>query len=362
LILQPSLQSCSNQTASNPFQVFWGGPDRPPRYLRNVLEKRIASVPAGGEILWATYYFRDERLAAALMDASARGVRVRVVMEGNPRTGAVNEHVASLLKNAGCLNLKVRTLSHYLPNNYFFRRCRLHEKLYYFSHPEPYALVGTFNPSGNQPENPDVLREIGDQDRGHNVLVEISDPTLVRALYDHVEDLFSGLHGPWERFLNRNNRIVVSGDTRLMFFPRSKWHSFNVLFDNLAAGNRLRLAVSHLNDRRMCQKLFCLAARGVAIQIIAHDTKRRVPTWVEREMNKNGIDFCRYVHPEGLPMHNKFILFEVGDKNTLVFGSMNLSVRSLHANHELLFVNQTPELFQSFSSRWNTMLRETTLL
>ena len=143
-----------------------------------------------------------------------------------------------------------------------------------------------------------------------------------------------------------------------MFFPRSQWQSFDALFDALATGDRLRMAVSHINDRRICRRLFNLAGQGVTLEIIAHDTKRRVPSWVERKMHKNDIAFRRYMHPEDLPMHNKFMLFEAGKTKTLAFGSLNLSVRSLHTNHELLVISEDYGLFEDFSRRWEDMLRE----
>ena len=96
----------------------------------------------------------------------------------NPRTGAVNSNVQKLLAAEDALGKDLRILSHQMIDNRFLRKCRLHEKLYYFSHPVPSALVGTFNPSGNMPEDPAVIRKIGDQDRGHNVLVEILEPVL----------------------------------------------------------------------------------------------------------------------------------------------------------------------------------------
>jgi phosphatidylserine/phosphatidylglycerophosphate/cardiolipin synthase-like enzyme len=124
------------------------------------------------------------------------------------------------------------------------------------------------------------------------------------------------------------------------------------------AGCRLRMAVSHLNDKNICKRLFVLAGQGVRIEILAHDTKRRVPSWVEEQMLKNGISFNRYIHPEGLPMHNKFMPIDTPDRYTVAFGSMNISVRSLHANHELLVVDEPPKLYQTFQSRWDEIQRE----
>lgn len=353
-----SQENSHHQSLAKPFQVFWGGPDCPDRFLRNLLEERIHAVPSGGEILWITYYFRDEALAKALKEALQRGVKVRVVMEGNPRTGAVNQQVAKFLGNDNALGTNLRTLCHRLINNRFLRSCRLHEKLYYFSHPVPCALVGTFNPSGNLPEDPAIIRTIGDQDRGHNVLVEVQDKTLVKGLYEHAHRMFRMTHGPWERFLAESNRVLFSGKTRILFFPRAQRKDLDELLEGLGAGCSLRMAVSHLNDKGICKRLFSLIHQGVYIEILAHDTQRRVPSWVEKGMLKNGITFNRYVHPERLPMHNKFMLIDTPERQLVTFGSMNLSVRSLHANHELFMISEEPFLYQAFQQRWDEMLFE----
>mgnify|MGYP001363736717 CR=1 FL=1 len=344
---------------SEEFQIHWGGPDRPPRCLRDLLEERIDAVPDGGEILWATYYFRDEALAAALVRARHRGVKVGVVMEGNPRTGEVNSRVRELLAGNDGLGRGLRALNHRLRDLRSMKSSRLHEKLYYFSHPVPMVLVGTFNPSGNVPEEPEIIAEIGDQDRGHNVLVELRDPALVRGLYRHAVCLYKACHGPWEFILPRFNRVIVSGKTRILFFPRTCLGSLYKLFDKLRSGSRLRIAVSHLNDPGICKRLFALARTGVNIEILAHDTERRVPGWVEDQMRQNGIAFTRYMHAEGLPMHNKFMLFETPQQRILAFGSMNLSERSLHANHELLVITEEAKPYLSMERRWQVMLQET---
>ena len=345
------------QPSEEAFQLFWGGPDRPQRFLRNFLEKRIHDVPSGGEILWVTYYFRDEGLAQALLKASQRGVKVRVVIEGKPRTEAVNNRVIELLAADGALGKNLRVLSHNRLDKQF-KSSRLHEKLYYFSHPEPCALVGTFNPSGNLPEDSAIIAEIGDQDRGHNVLVEVLDQTLVRGLYAHAHRILRSFHGPWERLFPSSNRTLASDRTKVMFFPRLCRKGFDQLFVGLGVGSSLRIAVSHLNDPVSCERLLTLAKQGVHIAILAHDTERRVPSWVEEQLINNGITFNRYVHPEGLPMHNKFMLIETPERQVVTFGSMNLSVRSLNVNHELLVISEDQPLFQDFQQRWDKMLLE----
>jgi phosphatidylserine/phosphatidylglycerophosphate/cardiolipin synthase-like enzyme len=135
---------------------------------------------------------------------------------------------------------------------------------------------------------------------------------------------------------------------------------FDQLFEGLGVGGNLRIAVSHLNDPDICKRLFSLAAQGVHIEVLAHDTERRVPSWVEEQMLKNGIIFNRYVHPENLPMHNKFILIDTPERQIIAFGSMNLSVRSLHVNHELLVISEDTFLYQEMEQRWQAMLQELT--
>lgn len=352
-----SSESTSETSPDKYFRVFWGGPDCSPRHLRDILEERIHAVPSGGDILWVTYYFRDEGLAEALLRASRRGVTVRVVLEGKPRSQRANRSVLRLLKGEDGLGDGLRVLCHNMIGHRF-RRSRLHEKLYCFSHPQPHVLVGTFNPSGNFPEDPTIISDIGDQDRGHNALVELADPVLVRELFCHAQRLFCSMHGPWERFLPTSNRVITSGKTRIIFFPRLRSKELYRLFSGLGDGSRLRIAVSHLNDPGICKHLFALTRQGVNIEILTHDTERRVPSWVEREMLRNGVMFKRYIHPEGLPMHNKFMLIDAPERQVVTFGSLNLSVRSLYTNHELLVINEDPELYHIFSQRWDEMSRE----
>ena len=83
------------------------------------------------------------------------------MIEGRPRLKTANKVVSRLLEAEMGLGSGFRSLTHRLPNNGMMMPTHLHEKLYYFSHPRPVAFVGSFNPSGNQPEDPNVIRESG---------------------------------------------------------------------------------------------------------------------------------------------------------------------------------------------------------
>jgi phosphatidylserine/phosphatidylglycerophosphate/cardiolipin synthase-like enzyme len=329
-------------------RVYFGGPDRPVGALRHLLKSRIDAVPSGGEIHWITYYFGNEGLAQALLQASKRGVTVKVDMDASPRRAQVNTKVATILGGSEGLADGFRMLRHMLP-------CHVHEKLYFFSHPHPAVLAGSFNPSRNADDAPALLLDIGDQDRGHNFLVEMTDPAAVSFLRAHMDYMHGARHGIFERFGRKLNGVFSSAELSIYFFPRRK---SAVHLDLLRQWplERLRIAVSHFRDRSAAAVLVELAARGVAVQILAHETLRRVPKSMQRLVSASGIEFRRYRHEEAVPMHNKFMLLEGGDKRLVLFGSFNLTRSSRWLNHEVLMLSGNDQLYAAFENRLTEMM------
>jgi len=339
-------------------EVFFGGPDCSPRKLRDLLAAHIKAVPNGGEIHWITYYFRDEELARELILAHNRGVAVWVDLEKKPRTKHANQKVAEIFLRAQGLNGRCRQISHLFPDNYLFKKPRLHEKLYYFSHPYPHVLLGSFNPSSNRPEDFSIISDIGDQDQDHNFLVQFNNDYIVGALKSHMQYIHTNTHGPWERLFSSNNHVIQKGDTKIYLFPRRCRGILKKYLDTIPPNSIIRVAVSHMNDLGMA-KLFCsLGNKGVHIEMIAHASHRRVPLRIERKLRQKNIIFHRYLHPKGTSTHNKFILIENERFKQVIFGSMNLSSRSLHANHELLVFSENPSLFEEFYKCWNKMAKD----
>jgi len=339
-------------------EVYFGGPDLPPRRLRDLLEARVHAVPADGRIDWVTYYFRDRRLAGALLDARRRGVQVAVTIDARPRTVHASARVAAMLAGPGGLGEGFRAV----------RMCRvptpsgrlqtphLHEKIYCFSHPTPAAFVGSFNPSGDEPEeDPEIIEEILDQDRGHNVLVAFRDARLVRALHQHVAWVHGtrlpGLAGS----LARATRTVAAGPTRIHFLPRLGPHPVVRLLRRLGPGARVQIAGSHVKGTAVVRTLVGLARRGASVQVIAEPTLRRVPSRVEDALRSAGIGFRRLVSAGGLPMHNKFVLVEHGGRRRLAFGSFNWTTRSFWLNREVCVVSEDEVLLRAFQERWQAL-------
>lgn len=330
-------------------ELWVGGPDCPPRALRDHLQQRIDRVPPGGEIDWATYYFRDRALARALIAASDRGVRVTLQLEGLPRRKSANEAVLSLLSAHG---LRGGLHIHRPGNALGGIHPHLHTKIYVFSGPEPAAFVGSFNPSGDQPEDPDVIAEIGDQDRGHNILVGYRQPALVAALRHHVRSI----RGSADRF--RPGRTVRAGATTLFFYPRLLPGVIDRQLRRLGAGARLRGAVSHLKQGSLTRHLERAAARGAEIELLVHDTERRVPEAAIAALRAAGVKVRRYARPDGLPLHAKILLVSEPQQRTAWFGSFNYNPRSRYLNHELLVRSREEDLWATLSRRYDQIAAE----
>jgi phosphatidylserine/phosphatidylglycerophosphate/cardiolipin synthase-like enzyme len=330
--------------------VYFGGPDRPAGALAGLLRSRIDAVPKGGEIHWVTYYFGNVDLARALLEAKRRGVDVRLDIEARPRRAEVNAEVLRLLGGKTGLAEGLRAVRHFLP-------CHVHEKLYFFSHPAPVVYLGSYNPSRGAHESPELLGDVGDQDRGHNFLVEIAAGPPLAFLRAHLQAMHHHRHGTFERFGSDLNTAYESSDLAIWLFPR---RSDDVVPRALrqAAADRIRIAASHFRDTSIARLLAKLAGKGVEIEILAHDTLRRVPQRVERTLRSAGIAFTRYAHAEGLPMHNKFMLLEGRIKRSIIFGSFNLTKTSKWLNHEILLQSRDPDLFSAFAGRWDEMMVE----
>ena len=328
--------------------VLLGGPDQPPRALRDLLQARVDRTGPGGAIDWMTYYFRDEALAEALVRAHRRGAAVRVCVEGAPRSRGANDAVIARLREG--IGPGLRAVRHRLP-------CHLHTKLYAFSHPRPVALVGSFNPSGNAPEDAATLAAIGDQDRGHNLLVEVSDPAVVAALTRRVAAVHAGA-GAFRLALGPGAARIGPGARDGVLFPYLPANPLHRRLDALRPGATLRLAASHVRDPFLVARLGALARRGVRTTLLTHHTPRRAPPRIARRLGRDGVAVLRYAHPEDLPMHAKFLLAEDGAARWAAFGSYNFTLTSRWLNQEALLFSDDPALWSALDRRWAQILAE----
>jgi len=339
-------------------EIHFGGPGQP-GYLRDVLFDYISQVPARGSIHWVTYYFRDRRLARALIQARQRGVRVSLALAATPRTCHANDAVIEMLgggDNGLGDGLRLISLPGIPAPSGRAWRPQLHEKLYCFSHPRPIALIGSFNPSGDVPEeSPDIIREIGDQGRGHNVLVGLTEPGLVAALVQHAQQMHSHPPGLLHRFSAAANQSLTGRDIAIHFWPRLGPHPLLQFLRRFGRGSHIRIAASHIRAKSAVSAIIAAAEKGASVEILAEHTLRRVTKAVERRFVAAGINFRRIQHAENIPMHLKFVLLEEGGRAWTMFGSFNWTKPSFWLNHEIAAISSDPELFKAFDKQWQQL-------
>ncbi|CAD85477.1 MULTISPECIES: phospholipase D-like domain-containing protein [Nitrosomonas] len=351
----------SQMRKTPPPEVHFGSPGQTPGHLRNTLAERIAAVPAGGTIDWVTYYFRDLCLAKALVQAHKRGVRITLTLEGRPRIPYANDAVIALLSGPDGLGdaLRIVTLPGVPSPATKSWKPQLHEKLYCFSHPEPVAFIGSFNPSGNGPEDdPEIIREIGDQDRGYNALIGLKDPVLVEKLAEHARQLHQSPPGLFYRFTTDTNNAIHGTDTDIYFWPRTDTHPIVQFLRKTGSSARVRIAASHIRMESAVDIMISLARRGVDLEILAESTLRRVTPRVEQRLANAGIRFRR-IRPSGsLPMHLKFVLIEEDNRAWSIFGSFNWTKPSFWLNHEIAAISSNPVIFESLARCWDMLKNE----
>lgn len=342
-------------------EVYFGGPGRPSGYLRDVLEEHIAAVPSGGSIDWITYYFRDLRLAKALIQAHKRGVKVTLSLAGKPRTSDANDAVIAMLSGPDGLSdrLRIVTLPGIPAPPGRAWRPQLHEKLYCFSHPKPIAFIGSFNPSGNNPEErPDIIREIGDHDKGYNALIGLVDPELVTQLVKHARKIHKTPPGLFYRFSADANKAIVGADTTIHFWPRVHSHPVMQFLNRFSSNARVRIFASHIRTKVAVNSMIELANRGVSLEIFADSTYRRVTKKVEQRLVSAGIQFRRSRNLENFPMHLKLVLVEDHGQVWSIFGSFNWTKPSFWLNHEIAAISSDPMLFKTFSEYCDLLERK----
>lgn len=348
----------TSENGQQRFKVHFGGPDRPPGALRELLSEHVAVAPTGGVIDWVTYYFRDRLLAQALTQARGRGVHVTLVIEARPRLARANHAVIAQLTGFAGLGpgLRLVRMRGFPSPPGIAWKPQMHEKIYCFSHPAPVAFVGSFNPSGDFPEEePDVVAAIGDHHIAHNALVEILDPAIVDYLTRHVRALHSA--GPWSlwRGQSRPAREHDFGDTQVYFWPRRGQHPVEQMLERYGAGDRVRIAASHIRNPASVACLQRLARRGAQVDVFAEHTARRVPRRMERRLHSAGINLVRLGADANVPMHLKFVLAEGREGRQAVFGSFNWTLPSYLLNHEVAVITRDESVFAALDGRWRAL-------
>ena len=172
----------------------------------------------------------------------------------------------------------------------------------------------------------------------------------MQALHQHS-------HGVFERLQGYLNAELSSAELGIWFYPRKRTAPLIEVLTNRPL-RTLRVAASHFRDPMIARILATLADNGTRVEVLCHESLRRVPIKIERLLSKGTVRFNRYRHADDLPMHNKFMLLEGEGETSVLFGSFNLTRTSRWLNHEVLLKSSKHDLVAAFFTRWREMHAE----
>lgn len=337
------VQTAAARALERDERIHFGGPDRPARFLRDVLEARVEAVPAGGEIHWACHYFRDRALARALVRAARRGVAVSVALAERPDYTGANYWVIGVLDQEPRIALS--------------QRPGLDSRVYYFSHPQPSVLIGSFEPAGDEPDSTGFAHFFGDPDRGYHDLVELRDESVVAGMRAYCRALHGRRRWLPLRFDRRANRPIVGRDVAVYRYPRLRPGVVERALDDWGNGDRVRIAMSHIAHPRAVRAMAGARRRGASVEVIGHAALDNVSERAAQRLLDAGVDFYRYAHPEGVPLGHCFVLMDGRGGRRLFFGSYTMT-RIARRQHEILAVSGQDALCAAFEARWKAIRQQ----
>ncbi|MDW3094311.1 MAG: phospholipase D-like domain-containing protein [Gammaproteobacteria bacterium] len=338
--------------------TYFGGPDKSKNLLRDILIEHINAVPANGNINWLCYYLNDPIILQALIDASTRGVNVELTLDGRPRSPSINlmciNKISQLNNSSIKINVvKIRPLWEYIGIHW---HAHLHSKLYYFSHPAPRVLLGSYNPTAGVVHlSEDSINKIGDHSISHNVLVTVNDQETVKYLKNYISNIQNFWRRMFARVSSTHNISYRSKNWTIDFLPRLHTHPINILLSRKDNNAIVKCAISHLKGPGILRPIKIAMRAGKKIELILESSQRRVPNKQLAFLEKHKIKYYQPKLENNCLMHNKFILYKSDQEHCVMFGSFNWSSRSFMLNHEVVACCYDKKIIDAFETRWDQL-------
>ena len=307
-------------------------PDAPERVLEE-LETAEERIFVGG------YTFSSERIAAALLDAAADGVDVRLLLDGAP-VGGASERQARLLDELADSGVEVRLLSGQ------HTRYRHHHPKYAVVDGRAIVSTENFKPAGTG----------GMSSRGWGVVLE-NDETVEALASVHADDWTWRAATPWSTY--REGRSFTEADPAVGRYGSEhdpdrfdvERATLLVAPDNAAdalvaemerADDRILVQQVRIDSRenRLLRAAVAAAERGVRVRIhldgswYVEDDNSELVGWLNRRAEAEGWDLeARIDDPDGYgKVHTKGVVID----ETAVVGSLNWVRSAKSDNREVL--------------------------
>lgn len=331
---------------------------------------RLINAAAPGATLSLTlYFFNRQEIVDALRSAAARGVRVRVVINGS-QVGSAHYNALKAIPTARVVACGQRRADGQSTRGCVTRRTGasplhnpplLHDKFMTISRVQ---LAG-----GGTASNVLYVSSANlDHYRAYENAITISHAGLYNAYLSYFNDLMR--YGSSGRNNPNYGRTTTVGAHRVYTFPRREAAGRTpgsasndpiaslLRSTNCSGGTRIDLANFRIQRAAVVRELKAARNRGCQVRIVTgatsgrpHDAGAPMKALVDlaRAMP---VHLCGYTEAGGVPMHEKFMIIRRGSQSTLYTGSHNLTYRALRQNDENIVALRNHPLAAPFQQRF----------
>ncbi|MEV0430622.1 phosphatidylserine/phosphatidylglycerophosphate/cardiolipin synthase family protein [Micromonospora sp. NPDC050495] len=331
----------------------------------------INATPSGATLSLTLYFFNRREVLDALKGAAARGVKVRIVINGS-QVWDGDAYYKALKATSGITVVECGTRR---PDGQSTRGCMtdrtdaktlknpplLHDKFMTIS---SVRLAG-----GTTARN---VLYVSSANLDHYAAYENAITISHAGLYADYLRYFNGLmaHGRSGASDDNAGRTYVAGEHRLYTFPRregagSKPTSgsndpiVSILKGLSCSGStKVDLANFRIQRRAVVNELIAARKRGCQVRVVTgaksgarHDEGTPMAALVTLA-TAMPVHLCGYTPAGGIPLHEKFLIIRQGSRSTLYVGSHNLTYRALRQNDENILALRNHPLATPFQQRF----------
>ncbi|MER5935137.1 phosphatidylserine/phosphatidylglycerophosphate/cardiolipin synthase family protein [Streptomyces sp. NPDC002054] len=318
----------------------------------------IDAASPGATLSLTIYYFDRMEIVTALSRAAARGVHVRVVVDGNMVHDA-NPYYAGLkrIPSATIVECDQRRtggepVRGCMSNRMGAERPVMHNKFMTISRVQ---LRG-----GKTAENVLYVSSANlDPYKAYESALTITHAGLYRDYLTYFNDLMR--HGKSQIVNEDYGKDFSAGPHRLYTFPRQ---SDDPVADVLrrtrcsSSGPKTRIDVANFRiaRRAVVKELVDIARkRGCEVRVVTGDGSMPGVPILDKVIN---VRLCSHLQPGQIPVHEKFFIVRRGSQTTLYVGSQNLTTRGLRQNDEAVLALRNHPVTAAYQKRFDDLHKE----
>ncbi|WSQ08954.1 phospholipase D-like domain-containing protein [Streptomyces sp. NBC_01231] len=318
----------------------------------------IDAASPGATLSLTLYFFNREEIVAALRSAAARGVHVRVVVDGD----MVGNGWHNALKAIPSIRLvecdprpsgaaPVRgCMSDHIGKSPLNKRPVNHNKFMTISSVQ---LAG-----GGTARNVLYVSSANlDFFRAYESALTISHAGLYQDYLRYFNDLMR--YGSSGKVNNDYGKTFRAGAHRVYTFPRESNDPIAAILRGTRCGRsgqtRIDLANFRIQRQAVVKELIAARTRGCKVRVVTGENTLAAVQDLARAMP---VHYCGRTNRGGVPVHEKFMIVRRGSQSMLYVGSHNLTYRALRQNDEAILALRNHAVTGPYKQRFDWLHAE----